>query len=52
LKRVRVVEESITSSGRSEWEFFVEDVDEETKSQVLRGPIIEPGSIVGGGIRL
>jgi len=52
LLRVRVVEESITSSGRSEWEFFVEEVDEETKHEVLRGPIIEPGSIVGDGIRL
>jgi hypothetical protein len=52
LMKARVVEESVTSSGRSEWEFFLEEVDEETKSQVLRGPIVEPSAIVGGGIRL
>jgi hypothetical protein len=52
MMRVKIVEESVTSSGRSEWQFFIEEVDEETKHAVLRGPIIEPGSIVGGGIRL
>ncbi len=52
LSRVKIVEESITSSGRSEWEFYVEDIDEEQRRHVLRGPIIEPSSIVGGGIRL
>lgn len=52
MMRVRVVEESITSSGRSEWEFLVAEVDETTKAAVLRGPLIEPGSIVGPSIRL
>jgi hypothetical protein len=52
LNRVKVVEESITSSGRSEWEFYIEEVDDDTKSRVLRNPIIEPSSVVGGGIRL
>ena len=52
LNRVKVVEESITSSGRSEWDFYIEEVDDETASRVLRGPIVEPASIVGGGIRL
>jgi hypothetical protein len=52
LNRVKVVEESITSSGRSEWDFFVEEVNEETRGRILRGPIVEPSSIVGGGIRL
>ena len=50
--RARVVEESVTSAGRSEWQFYLEDVDDQTKHEVLRGPLIEPGSIVGGGIRL
>jgi len=52
LDRVKVVEESITSSGRSEWDFFIEEVDDETKARVLRGPIIEPSAEVGGGVRL
>lgn len=52
LLRVKVVEESITSSGRSEWEFLVQEIDQDTKNQVMRGPIIEPSAIVGGGIRL
>ncbi|MFZ5432311.1 MAG: hypothetical protein ACOZB3_00910 [Calditrichota bacterium] len=52
MMRARVVEESITSSGRSEWEFYLEEIDEQTKHAVMRGPIIEPGSVVGGGIRL
>jgi hypothetical protein len=52
LDRVRVVEESVTSSGRSEWKFYVEEVDEKTAAAVLHSPIIEPGSVVGGGIRL
>jgi hypothetical protein len=52
LSRVKIVEESITSSGRSEWEFYIEDIDDEQRRHVLRGPIIEPSSIVGGGIRL
>jgi hypothetical protein len=52
LNRVKVVEESITSSGRSEWEFFVEEIDEEQRRHVLHGPIIEPASIVGGGVSL
>ncbi|MDD5088109.1 MAG: hypothetical protein PHI18_04860 [bacterium] len=50
--RARVVEESVTSSGRSEWEFYLEEVDTATKHAVLRGPLIEPSAIVGGGIRL
>jgi len=52
MARCRVVEESVTSSGRSEWQFFLEEVDDTTKHAVLRGPIIEPASIVGGGMRL
>jgi hypothetical protein len=52
LLRVRVVEESVTSSGRSEWEFLIQEVDEETQHQVLRSPIIEPGSLIGDGLRL
>jgi hypothetical protein len=52
LSRVKVVEESITSSGRSEWDFYVEEVDEETKARILHNPIVEPSAIVGGGIRL
>lgn len=52
LNRVKVVEESITSSGRSEWDFFIEEVDDETKGRILHGPIVEPSSIVGGSIRL
>jgi hypothetical protein len=52
MMRVRVVEESVTSSGRSEWQFYIEEVDETTRHAVMRGPIIEPGSVVGGGIRL
>ncbi|MBU0507806.1 hypothetical protein KKH27_03070 [bacterium] len=52
MMRARVVEESVTSSGRSEWEFYLEEVDLTTKHAVLRGPLIEPASIVGGGIRL
>jgi hypothetical protein len=52
LNRVKVVEESITSSGRSEWDFFIEEVDDETKGRILRGPIIEPSSMVDGGVRL
>lgn len=52
MMRCRVVEESVTSSGRSEWEFYIEEIDTATKHAVLRGPIIEPASIVGGGIRL
>jgi hypothetical protein len=52
LNRVKVVEESITSSGRSEWDFFIEEVDEDTASRVLRGPIVEPSAVVGGGVRL
>ena len=52
MMRARVVEESVTSSGRSEWEFYLEEVDDTTKHAVLRGPIIEPASVVGGGIRL
>jgi len=52
MMRARVVEESVTSSGRSEWEFYLEEVDTATKHAVLRGPLIEPSAIVGGGIRL
>jgi hypothetical protein len=52
MARCRVVEESVTSSGRSEWQFYLEEVDDTTKHAVLRGPIIEPASVVGGGIRL
>jgi hypothetical protein len=52
LNRVKVVEESITSSGRSEWDFYIEEVDDETKGRIMRGPIIEPGSMVDGGVRL
>jgi hypothetical protein len=52
LNRVKVVEESITSSGRSEWDFYIEEVDDETKGRIMRGPIVEPGSVVGGGVRL
>ena len=52
LNRVKVVEESITSSGRSEWDFYIEEVDEETAGRVLHSAIIEPSSVVGGGIRL
>jgi hypothetical protein len=52
MKRARVVEESVTSSGRSEWTFYIEDVDEKTAHAVLRSAIIEPGAVVGGGVRL
>jgi hypothetical protein len=52
MGRVRIVEESVTSSGRYEWEFFLEEVDDQTKRDVLRGPLVEPGSIVGHGFRL
>jgi hypothetical protein len=52
LNRVKVVEESITSSGRSEWDFYIEEVDDETKGRIMRGPIVEPGSVVDGGVRL
>jgi hypothetical protein len=52
MKRARVVEESVTSSGRSEWSFYIEDVDEKTAHNVLRSSIIEPSAVVGGGVRL
>ena len=52
MGRVRVVEESVTSSGRYEWEFFLEEIDDQTKHDVLNGPLVEPGSIVGHGFRL
>ena len=52
MGRVRVVEESVTSSGRYEWEFFLEEVDEQTKHDVLNGPLVEPASFVGHGFRL
>ena len=52
MARVRIVEESVTSAGRYEWEFFLEEVDEQTRRDVLNGPLIEPGSIVGQGFRL
>jgi hypothetical protein len=52
MARVRVVEESVTSSGRYEWEFYLEEIDDQTKRDVLNGPLIEPASIVGHGFRL
>ena len=52
MGRVRIVEESVTSSGRYEWEFFLEEVDDQTKHDVLNGPLIEPSAVVGHGFRL
>lgn len=52
MKKVRIVEEGLNPGDRGEWSFLIDDVDDQTRRQVLSGPFVEPGALVGGELNL
>lgn len=51
--RVRIVEEGVATTHRSEWIFYVDtDINEDTRQRILNGPLIEPGRLVGDSLHL
>ncbi len=52
MARARMVEEGLDAADRAEWIFLVDEIDEKIKREILHGPLIEPGALVGEGLHL
>lgn len=52
MSKARLVEEGLDAADRTEWTFLVDEIDEKTKRDILHGPLIEPGPLVGEGLHL
>jgi hypothetical protein len=52
MMRTHVVEEGENPVARNEWRFWLDEADEQTRNQVLRGPLIEPAPLIGGELHL
>ena len=52
MKRVRIVEEGLKPEDRAEWSFIIDDIDDQTKRQILAGPFVEPQALVGTDLQL
>lgn len=48
MKRVRIVEQGLKPEDHREWSFLIDDIDDGIRRQILNGPYVEPGALIGG----
>ncbi|MCB1059887.1 MAG: hypothetical protein KDB65_06640 [Calditrichaeota bacterium] len=50
VKRVRIVEQGLKPEDHREWNFYLDDIEDSMRRQILNGPHVEPGALVGGDL--